>query len=361
MTEMLHSIGLCVLVFELLPDLGAVQRICLLSATVLLPSVFKLFSIRESQSFKKGRKLGNAIIIIFDILAIVMQLSAILFLLLPFFKLKPETDQLINDEETQVLDNGIFSELSTDLRWYIKVLLSLLLCSVSWWENFVLDKDCCSKAAQQNIRKVRYELQESRPYIYIIVSFLKIATTILFARLLVGESMGLLNGEFWSEVTDYKNVAFFSDIIALIVSSFVGYYAAYTSCKLQMQQISFSLPCLLSTPLFITLLTYYCETNEDFITMFSTNNIDSDCDEEMLGNRIHVLISVVWLLSLYWVGQHIWFPTQERLAKVKTLFVNPLYCGILLEQHLVMNRKRMHQRIYKRDIKKNEKNKVEFM
>ncbi|XP_062569277.1 chitin synthase chs-2-like [Saccostrea cucullata] len=314
--EVLHSIGLCVLVFKLLPDLGALQRICLLSATALLPSVLKLFSIRELQSFKPGRKLGTIMMIIVDIVAIVMQMSAILFLLHPYFKFKPETYQPINANETQVLDSGIFSELSTDLSWYFKVLLSLLLCSVSWWENFVLDKACFSEAARQNIRKVRYELQESRPYIYIFVSFLKIAITILFARLLVGESIGLLKGEFWSEVRDYKKVAYFSDIIALIISSFVGYSAAYTSCKLQMQQISFSLPCLLSTPLFIVLLTYYCETSEDYISMFSTNNID--CDDEMLGDYFYIMIFGHWFLSIYWIGQHIWYPSQERLAKVKT-------------------------------------------
>ncbi|XP_062596157.1 chitin synthase chs-2-like [Saccostrea cucullata] len=75
----------------------------------------------------------------------------------------------------------------------------------------------------------------------------------------------------------------------------------------------------------------------------------------MFGNRMHVLISAVWLLSLYWVGQHIWFPSQERLAKATRLFVNPLYCGILLEQHLVMNRRRKQQKINKKG--KNENNK----
>ncbi|XP_061180822.1 chitin synthase chs-2-like [Saccostrea echinata] len=286
------------------------------------------------------------------------EVSVIPILLLPKTDLLPETLQTAIAKYERGMP-GVFEDISYNSFMYIKVFAAFLFTSLSWWENFAADKGCFSKIFQRGINKVKYELQESRPYFGIIVSLTKIAMTVLSASLLVGDQTELLNSEFWSTITNYDNVGFFSDIIALVISGFVGYYVAYTACKLRMQIFSFSIPCLISTPIFITLMAYYCDDSESILSVISSINIDIACEHnhEIANNWLHLTVTAAWLLSMYWIGQHIWFPSQERIAKIERLFVNPLYCGILMEQHLVMNRRRLVREIpnmEKTNIKKEE-------
>ncbi|XP_062606375.1 chitin synthase chs-1-like [Saccostrea cucullata] len=343
--EAFHSIGLSILVFELMPELGAVQRICVLNAIAIIPSVLKPFTVREQRPVTTCGKIA---IIIFDVFAMIIQISVIPILLIPKTDFLPEKDQIEMTKDKEGIP-GIFEGLSYHSFMYITIFAVFVFTSLSWWENFVADNGCISKILQGGINKIKGELHGSRPYFGIIVSITKIAMTTLSARLLVGERLGLLNPEFWSAVAKYNDVELFSDIIVLIVSAFLGYYAAYTACKLKMQIFSFSIPCLISTPIFVTLMVYHCNDSDSFLSVISSINLDIACDHNhgLEDNWLHIAVITAWLISLYWVSQHIWFPSQERLAKMKRLFVNPLYCGILIEQHLVMNRRRRFEEISK--------------
>lgn len=51
----------------------------------------------------------------------------------------------------------------------------------------------------------------------------------------------------------------------------------------------------------------------------------------------------IWLLTIFsqtWIARHIWFPKNDRNASTEKLFVAPMYCGLLIDQALVLNRLR---------------------
>jgi chitin synthase len=56
-------------------------------------------------------------------------------------------------------------------------------------------------------------------------------------------------------------------------------------------------------------------------------------------SRQYAWIWLLWLLSQTWVTLHIWTPKCERLAATEKLFVTPMYCSLLIDQSLAMNRR----------------------
>ncbi|XP_062583724.1 chitin synthase chs-1-like [Saccostrea cucullata] len=340
--EVLHSIGLSLLVFHLLPNLGPIRGICILSATSIIPSILKPFYTVDANLFPRNNEQRKRILIfVLNLVAFFLHLSVLPFLLVS------NTQYAFNGEISPIHINGEIPDVwNIDAETGLKYVFSLLLTSGLWWENF-LDKINGSGKFKQFLLRIRCEIDKSRSYIYVYVSILKFIASVLCARLIVGESLNLFKVDFWAAFTKNQTLSDYSDILILIASGFVGYYVAYTSCKLHMQIFSFSFPCLLSTPVAVILMTVYCQSSSNhFPTLI---NFDKEaCYHPIYSPWYHVTMASLWLLSLYWVGQHIWTPLQERLAKVERLFVNPLYCGILLEQNLILNRKRCHLQIIKR-------------
>ena len=56
-----------------------------------------------------------------------------------------------------------------------------------------------------------------------------------------------------------------------------------------------------------------------------------------------VWIWVLWLFSQAWITVHIWTPHSFRLAPTEKLFVTPMYNALLIDQSLVLNRRRDDQ------------------
>jgi hypothetical protein len=311
-----HSIGLCLLVFQLLPNLGLIRGACVLSATTIIPSFLKLFYTTDTTFIPRNGGIRKRIaLFVLNMLAFFLQLSVLPFLLFP------DIQYLHGCGSSTVVVNVNYDTVTVTEEWQIntetgcKIVLSLLLTSVQWWENFV-DKINGTGRIKQFFLKTKYEIEESRSYIYILVSILKILTSVVATYLMAGDSFAVFKLEFW-DVLSQQTVTDYTDILCLIGSAFIGYYVAYIACKLQMQIFSFSLPCLLSTPLSAVLITLYCQNDEDFLsTVFSFEN-DSKCRTPIYSPWYHVTMAALWLISLYWVAQHIWFPRQERLAKVK--------------------------------------------
>ena len=46
-----------------------------------------------------------------------------------------------------------------------------------------------------------------------------------------------------------------------------------------------------------------------------------------------------WYLSQIWITFHIWFPKSPRLASTEQLFGTPMYCSLMIDQSLVLNRR----------------------
>ncbi|CAC5381736.1 CHS1 [Mytilus coruscus] len=343
--ECMHSVGLGYLVFKVLGELHAAHGIMALNTTCFVPSVLNLFTSRATTNgdsakkcLKACRRVTGTII---NILACAAQISVI----------------------PLVIYFGIYKmEVSTEGTIYS--ICCFLLCSLSWWENFLPDgttkkntltdetkknNTTCFNKFEQTILSIKFDLQESRPFITAISSLLKIGVTILIGVFLPESDLSLVTG--WKGLT-LDEIFKFTPIICITTCSFGAYYMAYAACRLKLQVISFSLACFLSTPFAVAIAMIDCEYN--ILSAFSNDSLN--CQKEgSIDSYMYFIWGFILFVSIYWIARHIWSPNQERLAKMDKLFVNPLYCSILLEQHLLMNRRR-----YVKRIRKEEENGVEL-
>ena len=319
--EILHSIGLCLLVFHLLPDLGAIQGIGLLSAAVIFPSFVKPFFSNDNESKSSKLTKGKMLCVVLDILAFFVQLSAIPTLIIQNIPhIKDNNTNPGNYSINDTTDMGVKSDyvVETSLE-SVKIVGAMLLCSLSWWENFIGDKACGSKHGpiKQTFLKLKFDLQESRPYISLFVSFFKIGTSFVFAYLLMHDSLSFDVSKHIGSIGNFRDVKSFSLFLLLILSGYLGYYVAYTVCKLQMQKLSFSIPCLISTPLAMGVLSLECYSENKYLWVVSKHTLSTSCENDLEAPWFSFPLAALWFLSFYWLGRHIWFPTQERLAKVE--------------------------------------------
>lgn len=164
------------------------------------------------------------------------------------------------------------------------------------------------------ISDIQADLNKNRAYINIFVSLFKILTSFVLTSFLA--KCKLYDPETWMELAEHS----FHDvlnIILLVWSSIVCYCKACLACKLQMQIFSFAIPCLLSTPIASGIMAYLCLRRGDFLSRNFNFDCDSDCDVNYLKSNYYLVLASLWILSLYWIAGHIWFPKQKRIATIE--------------------------------------------
>ncbi|CAF3905060.1 unnamed protein product, partial [Rotaria magnacalcarata] len=137
-------------------------------------------------------------------------------------------------------------------------------------------------------------------------------------------------------------IFYLAPMIIKILSDALCFYMGRLACKLCMQRVCFALPLALVTPLALTILLVMCSVAPKS-TVFVENFLFWSCyaDYAKESFRWQVICGLVlWWLSELWIGGHIWFGKSQRLAFTERLFVSPRYCATLLEQSLMMNRRR---------------------
>ncbi|XP_053409096.1 uncharacterized protein LOC123560719 isoform X2 [Mercenaria mercenaria] len=345
--EVMHSIGLCILAFIVLPEIDIVRGIFLLSGVAIIPAILfpvcasnvKVHKSRERQS--SGKKLA---VFALNILTVLLQFGYIPVVLL--------TDHFIRDSK---VDNEVY-----DIVLFV---VSMIFVSCTYWENFVDDR-FCGRTNQRGcwrkfILKAKFDLQEARPVISCCTTFFKIGLTILFSWIIktyhpendseTGESNRGIDKVTFSEAFEKLGelpIANSAAIITLTLSAFVGHYVGYTACKLKLQKFSFNLPLILSTPLAIVLAAVDC-SGIGILVPFTEEKIPCRAEEEFQDTAVHYVSGIVVWVSLYWLCRHIFYPDIERLAKTERLFMNPFYCGILFEQNMILNRRRHTRKVHK--------------
>jgi chitin synthase len=135
-----------------------------------------------------------------------------------------------------------------------------------------------------------------------------------------------------------------------ILSCLMCYQFSKIACKVMLQVVSFSLPLMIAAPVIAGLFIANCEAwNVDQSTNpFLPPYLYWTCDIngisrgflETLYSGYFLPVSFLWWLSFMWVTFHIWMPRVERLVQTERLFVQPLYCGVMLEQSMMLNRRR---------------------
>ncbi|CAG2111939.1 unnamed protein product [Medioppia subpectinata] len=138
-------------------------------------------------------------------------------------------------------------------------------------------------------------------------------------------------------------------VIIQIVASWVCYVVAKFACKICIQGFSFAFPISLTVPVAISALIAFCGVHFDNKCKISDFLIPKYlfwyCNEEPFIRdepffNIHAIMWLLWLLSQTWIAIHIWAPKCERLATTEKLFVNPMYCGVIIDQSIAFNRRR---------------------
>ena len=150
MIEAAHTLGVCLLLFRVLPQFDVVRSLMLMCATCCVPAILKLL-------LTKGNR--NIATILLDAVALLMQASALFLITLFYTRYR--------------------TPLPTPAD-VMQCVAGLLLVSVRYWENFV-ERDIGSIP----LRAFRTSLERYRCKIYLFASIWKICLTLAFAYLLV--------------------------------------------------------------------------------------------------------------------------------------------------------------------------------
>nr|KAG5714884.1 hypothetical protein BaRGS_000372 [Batillaria attramentaria] len=338
--ETLHTVGVCIFAFQVLPSLDSLRGMVLTVGVAFLPSVLKLFD-RENQH---GRSCATYVV---DLLSVCVQASALF--------LWPVRDIIFNEV--------------TSKTWTIPV--SLFLISCGYWENYI-NKHTMLGALGAKLRELKKNTRRMRVKIYIFVSLWKIVLTLVLMSVIMSDlnmkclevlyfegdngvrgcshlnfPYGVSNVEAWEYFTD----AFWVMLIQ-IASCLLCYSFAKTACKVLLQVGSFALPLTIATPILLGAFISECETWKGNGTdtgllglpsyLYWTCDVNGQAHNYLyqLVTDYYVPAAILWWLSFIWVTSHIWFPSVERLVQTERLFVQPLYCGIFLEQSLILSRRR---------------------
>lgn len=149
-------------------------------------------------------------------------------------------------------------------------------------------------------------------------------------------------------------------ILIQIVSAWLCYVFGKFACRICIQRFSFAFALVLTVPVTLSLLiaacgihfedrcnsnqsglpTYLFWTCHKIPFMSSGGNVNEASSMVNGFTNIHAFMWLVWLISQAWITVHIWMPRCERLATTDKLFVNPMYCGALIDQSLALSRRR---------------------
>lgn len=189
-------------------------------------------------------------------------------------------------------------------------------------------------------------------------------------------------------LTSQPNVAIYV-ICTQIIASWLCYVFGKFACRICIQRFSFAFSLILTIPVTLSLLIAACGIHfEDrcnsnqwlptylfwtcqklpFMSQMSTNNNNHHHQQHNSNNpqalvvngngqshdsfnvpdssifniftNIHTFMWLIWLISQAWITIHIWMPRCERLATTDKLFVNPMYCGAIIDQSLALSRRR---------------------
>lgn len=334
--ETLHTAGMSLFAFYVLPSVDPIRGVMLTFGVGVIPSLLKLF---DTQS-DNGRKCYATIA---DIAALVVQISILV--------LWPITN--------------VIHQSSNELSWTIPS--SLLLISIGWWENYVNKFTKMSKFGRV-LKEFKHKVRRMRTKVYILVSMWKIILTLGLMTIMVTAgnksclSVLYFDVEYATDCPHLLNpvgnnvdsTMFHREpylvAVVQILSCLLCYQLSKTACKIMLQVVSFSLPLMLSTPIIASLFIASCEAwgMQERANTILPNYLFWTCDINGISRGfLHTLFSeyfipvgLLWWLSFMWITLHIWMPSAGRLVQTERLFVQPFYCGVMLEQSMMLNRRR---------------------
>ncbi|XP_055854071.1 chitin synthase chs-2 [Episyrphus balteatus] len=360
--ELLHVVGLAVFTFVALPAMDSCKALMVTNAVCLVPAIL---------CFLGGPKCYWKSIIksSLSLLALFCQVTALII--------------------WPAIDNKLAIQILS---------LPLLLISLRWWENYI-DRFSFIAYLTKTIRRTK-----SRYNTYLFLSPLKCILFALSAFVLDGRKFTTYFTEFLTglslhDISINQSSAIYSDVhqsrptslsssstttttllpltstlmtpsssssledefvvqsnsyvivytlIIQIVSSYLCYIFAKFACKVKIQEFSFSMSVSVVGPVSLAVLVIVASAREADVCAFHDYIPDYLAFRSLPIYRFSeylekdfVWLGLLWWASQLWVTYHIWYPRNDKNAPTEKLFVCPWYCGLLVEQCITMNRRRI--------------------
>ncbi|XP_077266007.1 chitin synthase chs-2 isoform X4 [Temnothorax americanus] len=325
--DTLHTIGLVLLTFVILPEIGAVQGAAIFCCLCFVPGLLNLLSRNNASQNVSASKLR--LLKIVDVLALTAQVSGMLWPL------------ILNIEH----------DVDATLMWLSPV--ALVLCSSRWWSNFV--------SSHSNIGLVRFlfrakeDLHAGQHVVQGYVSLWRIFIFITGA-LVVNVCDGIDARSFFSPRFTIPTPLYIFAIQAACAMMM------YQSCKFayrtHMHQFGFAFPTTLASLGAVCLIVTVC--NKDIFRNVTTDYFFFE--EFLFGTWDEFLSSwyiwfwLTWLMSQIWITMHLWTTENERLALAERIFSIITYDSLMIDQCLALNRRTQNENI-DRDHAREEKHK----
>ena len=386
--EVLHVTGLAILSFVVLPNLDSANGLVLSTGLGLVPAVVLVLSKFRLDEDQKQRVLWSTLPL--DLIALVVQVSAVV--LYPILNYTP----------------GLTTSLLPDHPYPWAVTAGLLLASCGWWETFTEENS--STSIGQRLWRVKERMiahRGSRFIVYSVVIPFKIG---VFLGLMVYLTWVTGAVESPSDLVDYFTRSFsehdyrivelqsqtipgggYSEAVMAdsifvrpdatkhalwvllinIFTSLIAYSASKFAAKVRIQSIGFSLPLTCVTPLSLVMVLSLCGARAQDKCTFENNSfyipnrLFYECPA--IGSLVDLSwdsynwLFLAWFLSYLWITRHVWFPRSPRLGSTEQIFGTPYFDGILIDQSLMMNRRKDGDKnITSRDIDDQEREEEGF-
>ncbi|XP_054284217.1 chitin synthase chs-2-like isoform X1 [Macrosteles quadrilineatus] len=352
--ETLHTVGLAMLIFVILPELDAIKGAMLTNCVCFVPAVLSLLSRNTKGCTSRSEKTEVYMKAIVDIVAIAAQATG--FVMWP------------------LLEGGQHPNL-----WIIPISLACISCG--WWENFIGKNSVV--VFTKPFWRIKDRLKRTRYFTYIFISIWKILSFFFLTVVAVayrGESISKFFSSFsagfsahkiriteikpvfgGTSLPDLADVTPTGEVIDIeaqyntalyvllmhIISAYLCYIFGKFACKIVIQGFSYAFPVNLTIPVTLSLLIAMCGLRHDDPCFFHNTIPDYLFFESppvyFLNDFIskqHAWVWLLWLLSQTWITLHIWTPKIERLASTEKLFVLPMYNSLLIDQSLGLNRRK---------------------
>ena len=184
--EGIHSFGLCLLVFRILPSCDIIRAVLLMNSMCLIPAFCKMIFSKNNVG-----TVGKALIIMIDLLALIAQATAFFVVMgtqyTAFIEkanvnlntpMSDAIDPFASPDGLTIGNNPSFEKPKWKTSW--EAPFAIFLTSISWWENYV-DRDFKFGCFRIPLASYKRHLQSIRSKANIGASLWKIALTITFS------------------------------------------------------------------------------------------------------------------------------------------------------------------------------------
>ncbi|XP_072907200.1 chitin synthase chs-2-like isoform X2 [Hemitrygon akajei] len=344
--EALIALATAVLVLVCLPHFDSITNLCILNGVCLFPSFVQiLLKLKNFRCNLLPPLIGFGLTFLGLLLFIVVHI--------------PQQQS----EDTRYLQ--IYVALA---------IVSLILISFNWWENFVLD--CKVK----RLIKIRETLNLKKNFTYLCTSAVRII--VILAVMGAWIPIKKYNWEDLKTVSETELRIVLSLFGIQACSSFLYYWFSILVCKMHAVKRSFIVPSILATPLvFIAILIMLYDSSNKYAEGISAFNLTIFCNSlnftnetnsvrilfleipqsfcrsqailntSKVGLGLFISAAICFWLGLFFSTFYVWNRHFQRIERTSHLFVRWVYEAAFMDQSMLLNT-RAHDNVENKEGKR---------